>query len=77
MFLPLASDLGFIKQESNFHSDLSSNLHIYYMTRFDERKKIEQATTAPALNCGLIPDLLDYLVDDKPVPKCLLLLNEQ
>ena len=46
------------------------------MTRVGLRKKREEATTAPAMDCGLIPDLLDCVVDNRPVPKVPMLSNK-
>ena len=77
LILSLASDVCVIKQESDFHSDLSCNLHKNYMTRAELRNKREEVATAPVLDCGLIPELLDYVVDDKSVPKVPLLSDEQ
>ena len=61
-FLPLASELDFIEQESDFHSDLSCNLHKNYITRVELRKMREEAATTPALDCDFIPDLLNCVV---------------
>ena len=47
------------------------------MTRVELRKKRKEAMAVPALDCGLIPVLLDYLVNDKPVPKDPLPTNKQ
>ena len=63
------SDLGVTKQKLNFHSVLSFNLHENYTTRDELRKQREETMTAPALDGELIPVLLDYVVNEKPVQK--------
>ena len=47
------------------------------MARVELGKKREEAATTPVLDCGLIPELLDSVVDNKPVPKDPVLSDEQ
>jgi hypothetical protein len=60
--LLLASDLGFTKQKSDFHSDLSANLHKNYVTRVELRKKREEPPIVPVVESGSIPELLNCVV---------------
>ena len=41
------------------------------------KKKREETATVSGLDCGLIPELLDCVVDDKPVPKSPFHSDEQ
>ena len=77
LFLSLAADLSVIKQESSFCSDLSCNVHTNYRIRAELKKKQEEAATAPVLDYGSIPELLDCLVDNKPMPRVPSLSDEQ
>ena len=77
LFLLLASDSGVIKQESDFNSDWSSNLHDNYMTRVEWRKHWEEPATAPVLDFGSIPELLNcVVVHNEPIPKVPSLSDE-
>ena len=72
----MASDLGITKQESDFHSDLSCNLHKNYMTRVELRKKQEELAAAPVLDSASIPELLNRIVDKETRPKVSSLPDE-
>jgi hypothetical protein len=63
--LSLASDLGFTKQKSEFHSDLSANLHKNYVTRVELRKNREEPPIVPVVVSGSIPEFLNCVVDPK------------
>ena len=63
----LASDLGFTKQKSDFHSELSANLHNNYLSRADLRKKREESLAVPGVESETIPVVLNS-VGDQNVP---------
>ena len=53
------SNLGFQKQKSDFHSDLSANLHNNYLSRADLRKKREEPLVVPGVESETIPVVLN------------------
>ena len=61
----MASNLDFTKQKSDFHSDLSANLHNIYLTRAELRKKQEKTPVVTVAESGSIPELLNSVVDPK------------
>ena len=50
-----AFNIGFQKQKSDFHSDLSANLHNNYVSRADLKKKREESFAAPGVESVTIP----------------------
>ena len=62
------SNLGFQKQKSDFHSDLSANLHNNYVSRADLRKKREESFAVPGVESETIPIVLNSVVDQNTPP---------